>query len=184
MSYIKRIARGALAAALATVAGLGVAPPAQAVSRPTSMRNYGSGLCAAPAGWYNGAPVAQTLCDDSTAQQWTRISMGNGYELLQNVASVSTYPYVPMCLDVTDARDANGTPLQVWACTNTPGMHWRFVFRGSIGYRRPYYIVQSRIGGRCMDVPWASLVDGEQLWTWSCSPSSTNPAQLWFATVT
>jgi len=173
-----RIAGAALAAAVATVAGLAVAQPAQAHHLPVTLRNYGSGLCVTSTGNYNGAPVVQSACTYSTAQQWSRVDLGNGYLMLQSVASTSTYPYTPLCLDVTDGRNANRVPLQVWACTLTPGMNWRFVFAGNISYRA-YYNVQTKVGNRCMDVPGASLVDGEQLQTYSCSPGLTNPAQLW-----
>jgi hypothetical protein len=79
---------------------------------------------------------------------------------------------------VTGGRNDNRVPLQVWACTITLGMNWRLAYVGSIDYRR-YYNVQTKAGNRCMDVPAGSLVDGEQLQTYSCSAGLTNPAQLW-----
>ena len=106
------------------------------------------------------------------------MSLGNGYELLQSVASTSTYPYVPRCLDVTDGINRNGTPLQVWQCTNTPGMNWRLIPTNIPGYGTRYKL-QTQIGGRCLDVPGGSLVDGVQLQIWTCSDGSGNAAQLW-----
>jgi len=173
-----RTARAALTVGLAVAAGLAVAQPAQAHHQPVTVRNYGSGLCATATGNYNGAPVVQSACTYSTAQQWSRIDLGNGFLLLQSVASTSTYPYAPLCLDVTDGRNDNRVPLQVWACTVTTGMNWRFVHAGNIGFQ-PYYKVQTKVGYRCMDVPAGSLVDGEQLQTYTCSAGLTNPAQLW-----
>jgi hypothetical protein len=173
-----RIAGAALTAGLAVTAGLTAAQPAYAHHQPVTLTNYGSGLCATSTGNYNGAPVVQSACTSSTAQQWSRVNLGNGYLMLQSVASTSTYPYTPLCLDVTDGRIDNRVPLHVWACTITPGMNWRLVYAGHIGYR-PYYTVQTKLGNRCMDVPAGSLVDGEQLQTYSCSAGLTNPAQLW-----
>lgn len=182
MSNRYRIALTVLASALAAAAGLAIAPPAQALGQAVVLRSYASGLCAVPLGLDNGAPVVQTRCDyNSTAHWWVRISLGNGYELLQNAASAVTHPPLPMCLDVTDGGDTNGTPLQVWQCTSTPGMNWRFDYRGSGGEADidPLYNVRSRIGGKCLDVPAASLVDGLQLQIWTCSAGMSNAAQLW-----
>jgi hypothetical protein len=178
-----KIVRAVLACALATGGGLAVARPAHAVPIPTTttIQNYASGLCVAELGPYNGAPVVQTRCDpNSKAQRWTRIYLGGTYELLQNLESVSTYPYVPMCLDVTDGVNANGTKLQVWQCTNTPGMNWRFVDAYHGDYSYPLN-VHTKIGPKCLDVPAASLVDGAQLQIWTCTTRTMNPAQLWAA---
>jgi len=178
-----RLARAVLACALAVGGGLAVARPAHAVPIPPTavIQSYNSGLCATASGAYNGAPVVQTRCDASSkAQRWARIYIGGTWELLQNVESVSTYPYVPMCLDVTDGINANGTKLQVWQCTNTPGMYWRFVdaYHGDPAY--PLNI-HTKIGTKCLDVPAASLEDGLQLQIWTCTTRTMNPAQLWAA---
>jgi len=183
MSNRFRIARGVLACMLAAAGGLAVARPANAVIIPPTVviQSYNSGLCVAASGTYNGAPVVQTRCDaNSTAQRWARIYVGGTWELLQNVASVSTYPYVPMCMDVTDGVNANRTKLQVWQCTNTSGMYWRFVdaYHGDPSYPLN---VHTKIGTRCLDVPAASLEDGLQLQIYSCTTSTMNPAQLWAA---
>ena len=173
-----RTAGAVLAVGSAVASGLAVAQPAHAHHLPVTLRNYGSGLCTTSTGNYYGAPVVQSACTDSTAQRWSRVDLGNGYLMLQSVASTSTYPYTPLCLDVTDGRDDNRVPLQVWACTVTRGMNWRIVHAGTIGYRN-YYNVQTKVGNRCMDVPAGSLEDGVQLQTYGCSPGLTNPAQLW-----
>jgi Ricin-type beta-trefoil lectin domain len=183
MSNRYRIARILLACTLAAAGGIAVGRPAQAVTIPTTttIQSYASGLCVAAAGAYDGAPVVQTRCDaTSKLQRWTRIYLGGTWELLQNLQSVSTYPYVPMCLDVTDGVNANRTKLQVWQCTNTAGMSWRFVNAYHGDYSYPLN-VHTKIGTRCLDVPAGSLVDGEQLQIYTCTTSTMNPAQLWAA---
>ena len=177
MSRRWRILATALATALATIGSLAVAQAAYAVDPVITMTNKGSWLCATVLGTDNGSPVVQSACNGSVQQQWARVSLGNGYELLQSVASTSTYPYEPRCLDVTDGINDNWIPLQVWGCRNTPGVNWRLVYAG-IGYQR-FYKLQTKVGGRCMDVPAGSLVDGEQLQIYSCTPGTGNDAQLW-----
>jgi hypothetical protein len=175
-----RIPNTVLTVLLASIGGLAVAQPAEAAPPPViTMQGRGSGLCVTALGTYNGAPVVQSACDyNSTAQRWARVSLGNGYELLQSVASTSTYPYAPRCLDVTDGINADGTKLQVWGCTNTPGMNWKLAYAYGSGYTT-HDKVQSKLSGRCLDVPANSLVDGLQLQIWHCSSGTSNDAQVW-----
>jgi hypothetical protein len=178
-----KILRVLLVGALAAGAGLAIARPAQAVPIPpvVVIQSDASGLCVAASGTDNGSPVVQARCDfTSNAQRWTQIYLGGTYELLQNLASVSTYPYVPMCLDVTDGGSANGTKLQVWECTNTPGMSWRFVdaYHGDGAYPLN---VHTKIGPKCLDVPAGTVVEGVQLQIYTCTTRTMNPAQLWAA---
>jgi polyhydroxybutyrate depolymerase len=186
VSNRNRIKRVVLACVAFTVAGLAVARPAHAVAPTIMVQSGASGLCMAATGTYNGDPVVQTRCDStSKAQWWSRIYVDSAWEMWVNVASVSTYPYIPMCLDVTGGRNANGTKLQVWQCTNTPGMYWRVVDAYHGDYYFPYNM-HTKIGiserrAKCLDVPAGSLVDGEQLQIWYCTTNTMNPAQLWAA---
>jgi len=180
---LNKVLRVLLIGAVAAGAGLAVARPAQAVPIPSVvvMQNDASGLCVTASGTDNGSPVVQARCDvNSNAQRWTQIYLGGSWELLQNLASVSTYPYVPMCLDVRNGGSANGTKLQVWECTNTTSMSWRFVdaYHGDPGYPLN---VHTRIGTKCLDVPAGTVVEGVQLQIYTCTTRTTNPAQLWAA---
>jgi hypothetical protein len=136
--------------------------------------------------YHSGAPVVQTQCDaTSKAQWWSRIYVSSAWEQWVNVASLSTYPYIAMYLDVIDGRNANGTKLQVWRCTNTVGMYWRVAYARHGHYSYPYNM-HTNVGtgtprGMCLDVPAGSLVDGEQLQIWPCTTDTMNLAQLWLA---
>jgi hypothetical protein len=60
----------------------------------------------------DGARVQVRDCDGSDSQQWAPDSGG-----LVNVNS-------GRCLDATDGGTADGTPLQIWACSFGPNQQW------------------------------------------------------------
>lgn len=117
---IGKRAAGVLAAGLLAT-GLGVAsgPPAQAATGHYAIVNYGSGKClevdrsGAPSSL--GGRVVQRTCDGQAVQRWSPVGR-------------DTYTFVNqfsgMCVDVRNGVNADGTPLQQWACTGTSSMKW------------------------------------------------------------
>ena len=84
------------------------------------IRNFGSEMCAGLNSWEfssNGAPIVQHTCNGSPEQLWSAVPVGSDYYMFVNLRSGK-------CMDVTNGTDANWTPVQQWACTNTNGMKW------------------------------------------------------------
>ncbi|MFI7069881.1 RICIN domain-containing protein [Micromonospora sediminicola] len=162
---------GAVAASL-LAAGLGAAAlgqPAQAAGGHYQIVNYGSGKClevdryGAPSSL--GGLVVQRTCDGQAVQRWSPVGQ-------------STYTFVNqssgMCLDVRNGVNADGTPLQQWACTGTTSMKWTVSPNSFSGVHQ----VRSQIGGRCLDVRGGSSADGATVQIYHCTGFG-NPAQVW-----
>ncbi|MFD4205436.1 RICIN domain-containing protein [Micromonospora tulbaghiae] len=172
---IGKRAAGVLAAGLlATGFGVASGPPAQAASGHYAIVNYGSGKClevdrfGAPSSL--GGPVVQRTCDGQAVQRWSPVGK-------------STYTFVNqfsgMCVDVRNGVNADGTPLQQWACTGTSSMKWTVDPNSFAGVHQ----IKSQIGGRCMDVRGGSAADGATVQIYHCTGFG-NPAQVWsFAAV-
>jgi len=55
------------------------------------------------------------------------------------------------CLDITDGKDANGTPIQQWEYAGTPAQKWElYGIQDGDGYKA--YIVSVLHGQKCLDV--------------------------------
>ena len=71
-----------------------------------------------------------------------------------------------LCLDVVGQGTANGTPVEVWACSGAPNQQWSYDGTSLRVY-----------GSKCLDVPSGNLTDGTRLQIWDCFPGNTN--QKW-----
>jgi|SoiMethySBSTD1v2_1073268.scaffolds.fasta_scaffold1019996_2 hypothetical protein len=142
------------------------------------IRNFGSEMCAGLNSWElysNGAPIVQHTCNGSPEQLWSAVPVGSDYYMFVNLRSGK-------CMDVTNGTDANWTPVQQWACTNTNGMKWKTPVPAftphwvttRLGARPPY------VQGRCLDVRGGSLEEGAQIQIYNCT--SNNSAQVWTIT--
>ncbi|MEU4213344.1 RICIN domain-containing protein [Streptomyces sp. NPDC026206] len=160
-----------LAVAVSGTAFSATGQPAQAAGpNYFAIVNYGSGKCAglSPAEYENnGARVIQQTCNGQPEQQWAPVALGGGNYQWLNARSGK-------CMDVTDGRNADRTPIQQWDCTNTSGMSWNVA--GAIPTPLPVRVV-SKIGGRCLDVAAGSWEDGARIQTYRCT--SGNTAQAW-----
>jgi len=169
-----------MAVAAAVTAGVlagGVAMPsaASADTTPGTIVNWGSGFCL-DVGHYgnlyqNGVRIQQWACGTESRQVWHLVATQNpdklnklGYKLVNGASG--------KCLDVTDGKDADRTPVQQWDC--------RF---GHFAASQTWYLepsvparIVSDIGGRCLEVACGSLVEGAYLQTYHCTPN--NPAQI------
>lgn len=168
-----------LAGLLATGALLVFGAPAYADQY--EIRNFGSGMCAGLNSWEyfdNGAPVVQLTCDGSPEQLWAAVPVGDGYYMFVNARSGK-------CMDVRDGKNADWTPVQQWACTNTNGMKWR----ATVSPIPQWQWVTTRLGvtrpaapgdrGRCLDVRSGSLEERAAIQIYQCSSwTSYNTAQI------
>ncbi|WP_432825286.1 S8 family serine peptidase [Dactylosporangium sp. CA-092794] len=76
--------------------------------------------------------------------------------------------YAGKCVDVMNRRTANGTPIQLYDCNNTPAQYWSLQPDGSI-----------RALGKCLDVTSAGTANGTKVQLYGCNGT---PAQLWQVT--
>jgi hypothetical protein len=165
MKNRRRVAGLLMVGAMSAAISVAAAQPAQAAGEIVTIANFGSGMCAEPVGDYNGAPVVQRVCTGRAEQNWAKVNLGGGQQLLVNQR------YFNKCLDVRDGKSADRTPIQQWACTNTPGMNWKFV---QIFDR--YNKVVSRIGGKCLDVRDGKNADRTPIQQWACT---NTPGMNW-----
>jgi len=108
----------------------------------------------------NGAPVVVTPCEPENNQRnvWSQ-STANGPITIGNT----------FCLDVTDGKNTNGNPLQIWTCAkNSSNQKW------TIGQD---LTIQWTGKGKCVDLTNGSVTAGNRLQLWTCSAGNTN--QQW-----
>lgn len=106
-----------------------------------------NGVCLAEAGTANGAAVVVKPCDGSSAQRW---QVGTNGQLV-NTAS-------RQCLDDPGWKTANGTLLQIWACSGGAEQHWIPAAAAAL----------SGIPGKCLDDPGFNTTNGTRLDIWAC----------------
>ncbi len=70
-----------------------------------------------------------------------------------------------LCLDVVGQGTANGTGVQVWACSGNPNQQWTYDGTSLRVY-----------GSKCLDVTGGSTTDGTKLQIWDCVAGSANQA--------
>src|SRR5207248_10335733 len=108
-------------------------------------------------------------CDaTNNNQKWVLSHIGNGVYEFFNVGASK-------CMDVTDGKNADHTPIQLWGCNGSTSMRWTAnpSFDGVAQ-------VKSETGGRCLDVFGD---EGAQLSLIHCTGFG-NLAQIWrFPTV-
>ncbi|MET8633883.1 RICIN domain-containing protein [Streptomyces sp. NPDC004680] len=157
-----------------TVVSAGAAPNASAAAAalPTSWAtvvNTGSGKCldARAAGTANGTAVQQYSCNNSTAQQWSFTSTGDGYVRINNRNDPA------QVVDVTDVSTADGAALQLWAYGGGDNQQWQAVDEGGGAY---HFV--NRHSGKCLDVPGASMADSVQLTQYTCNGTAAQRFQV------
>lgn len=162
------------AASALTVVSAGAAPNASAAAAalPTSWAtvvNSGSGKCldARAAGTANGTAVQQYSCNNSTAQQWSFTSTGDGYVRINNRNDPA------QVVDVTDVSTADGAALQLWAYGGGDNQQWQAVDEGGGAY---HFV--NRHSGKCLDVPGASMADSVQLTQYTCNGTAAQRFQV------
>lgn len=164
-----RVGGAVAAGVLATGLGVALAPPAQAASGYYGIVNYGSGKClevdrfGAPASL--GGLVVQRTCDGQAVQHWSPVGQ-SPYTFVNRFSG--------MCVDVRNGVNADGTPLQQWACTGTTSMKWTVSPNSFTGVHQ----IKSQVGGRCMDVRAGSSADGATVQIYHCT-GFDNSAQVW-----
>jgi hypothetical protein len=70
-------------------------------------------------------------------------------------------------MEVPGGATANGTQLQLWACTGGANQAWQW---------RPDGTIFNPASGRCVDVPFGQATDGNRLIIWDCKASAN---QVW-----
>ncbi|MFC9331818.1 family 20 glycosylhydrolase [Kitasatospora sp. NPDC057015] len=95
----------------------------------------------------------------STQIQWPTTSAGTGPE------GPVTSGVPQKCLDVQGAQTANGTPIILYDCNNTPAQKWAIGDDGSL-----------QALGKCLDATSAGTANGTKLQLWTCNQT---PAQKW-----
>lgn len=73
----------------------------------------------------NGSKVYQYPCAGTENQQWiwSAVRTGNNWGYLYNLYAAN-HQNKALCLDVTDKRYDDLTPLQVWSCNTDPATNW------------------------------------------------------------
>jgi hypothetical protein len=146
-----------------SVAGGGVAHAA-GDGDVVNFHNVGSEMCAEAIGVGNGVPVVQRPCDSANNnQKWVLSRVGGSVYEFFNVAAAK-------CMDVTDGKNADHTPIQLWSCNGSTSMQWT-ANPGFGGVAQ----VKSQTGGRCLDV-FGDV--GQQLQLIHCTGFG-NLAQVW-----
>ncbi|WP_079077389.1 non-reducing end alpha-L-arabinofuranosidase family hydrolase [Streptomyces sp. Root369] len=138
----------AAVAALAALAALLVAGPAQAATT-SDLRGVASGRCLDVAGvsQTDGANVHIWDCHGGINQQWT----------LTDSAQLTVYGN--KCLDVRGGATTSGTPVQIWTCNGSDNQQWRVNPDGTIvGVR----------SGLCLEVSGWGTANGTGVQLWSC----------------
>jgi ricin-type beta-trefoil lectin protein len=162
---------------LAVVGAVGVGQAAYAAAPvPIHTFNDSSGLCLQPvplngASIYdNGIPIWQMPCNGSQEQNWKKLEVPNG-----QTQSCWAFIFLPIgrcgfdpvfhvyylvnqltlsCLDITDARTADHTPIQQWSCNNGGSEKWWLPPSDqAVGQ---YYPFSNFRTGNCLDVPAAT----------------------------
>ncbi|MFJ9425190.1 non-reducing end alpha-L-arabinofuranosidase family hydrolase [Streptomyces sp. NPDC101249] len=154
-SYSRRHPSAVLAtvvAALAVLAAMLVAAPAQAASSG-ALRGVGSGRCldVPGASQTDGTYLQIYDCWDGTNQQWTLTD--------SNQLTV----YGTKCLDVPGHATTAGTRVQIWTCSGGANQQWRVNSDGTV------VGVES---GLCLEVTGSATGNGTAAQIWTCNGGS------------
>lgn len=134
------------------------------------IQNHGSQMCAGVEVWavgWEGASVVQQSCNGSDLQLWSPVPATTAaYYRFVNKASGK-------CMDVTNARDADRTPIQQWSCSVSTGMYWNTAVPAYV----PTRVKTMLSSGRCLDVRGGSYEEGAVIQLYRCT--FNNAAQAW-----
>jgi hypothetical protein len=193
---LRRLLAGAAVIGLAIVAAVGVGQAAYAAA-PAPIHTFDnfSGLCLQPVPvnggsiYDNGIPIWQMPCNGSLEQNWKKVEVPNG----QTGSCFSLFPipsfrcgFDPVfhvyylvnqltlsCLDITDARTADHTPIQQWQCNNGGSEKWWLPPSDeTVGQFLPFKNFRT---GNCLDVP-AATIQPSPMQEYHCT--SNNNAQV------
>lgn len=166
----------------ATLMAAALAVPAHAQELHSKIGYPDGILCIAPEGGSgaNGVSITTVPCDPAYPSyfwylQYVRMAV------FQNPFAKEPLYWIRnsgtgKCLDLTDGRTADWTPLQQWDCTDTDGQLWAFSPMGAFNKIKNF---RSR---QCMDVRAGSGEVGAIIQNYRCAnlPDGTeNLAQLW-----
>ncbi|MER6847261.1 non-reducing end alpha-L-arabinofuranosidase family hydrolase [Streptomyces flaveolus] len=142
----------AVVGALAALAAMLVATPAQAASTG-ALRGVGSNRCldVPGANQTNGTALQIYDCWGGTNQQWTLTD--------SNQLTV----YGNSCLDVPGHATTAGTRVQIWACSGGANQQWRVNADGTV------VGVES---GLCLEAASAGTANGTAVQLWTCNGGS------------
>ncbi|MER7722214.1 non-reducing end alpha-L-arabinofuranosidase family hydrolase [Streptomyces flaveolus] len=142
----------AVVGALAALAAMLVATPAQAASTG-ALRGVGSNRCldVPGAAQTNGTALQLYDCWGGTNQQWTLTD--------SNQLTV----YGNSCLDVPGHATTAGTRVQIWACSGGANQQWRVNADGTV------VGVES---GLCLEAAGAGTANGTAVQLWTCNGGS------------
>jgi hypothetical protein len=100
-------------------------------------------------------------------QEWQFQSQGNSrYSIVSRNAPTQA-------LDVTDRGTANGSLIQLWACSGGDNRQWTPVSLGN-----GLHELVSVASGRCRDVPAASTANGVHLQIYDCNGTGAQAFRL------
>ncbi|KIY64068.1 carbohydrate-binding module family 13 protein [Cylindrobasidium torrendii FP15055 ss-10] len=117
-----------------------------------------SGKCLTASSNANGAAVVVQSCTGASSQKWTFTGNAGAVRIFDN-----------KCLDIVDGRDADGTHLQIWDCSDNanPNQNWYYTDDKHLAWTNH---------GRCVDLTDGSVSDGNPAQLWSCAAGGN---QIW-----
>jgi hypothetical protein len=116
-----------------------------------------------------GVAIVQEPCNNSPAQNWIAVSVGNNIFHYQNVLS-------GLCLDARGSAE-NGTPIQQWTCNNISNENWQPGDAPSSDDIPPLISRVSGTSGYCLDIPGGQSTNGLAMQIYQCNGTE---AQQWF----
>jgi hypothetical protein len=144
------------------LAGLAVAPQAQAAFSGAALKNQRSGTCLDVRGNTSapGTAVQIFTCSGGDNQKWTSTTSG---EIRVTIGGTTR------CLDAYDGGVANGTKLIIWNCQGSGNQRWTLNSNNSI---------KGNSSGRCVDINGSNTTNGTPAVLWDCK-NAGNGSQTW-----
>jgi len=136
--------------------------------------NQNSNACvdAANFGTTNGTAVQQWACGaQQHNQEWQFRATDSGYYKVVSRSAASQGEV----WDVTNLGTTNGTPIQLWQFGGGANQQWEPISLGN----GLFEFTDRASGGRCLDVPGASMANGARLQIYDCNGTK---AQAWTLT--
>jgi hypothetical protein len=90
-------------------------------------------------------------------------------DLTASQGRIATFANHGLCLDVAGAKNANGTPVQLWQCYGGPAQQWF--------YNREKQRIVDPAFGKCLDVRGINATPGTPAQIWDCLDN--DDAQRW-----
>jgi hypothetical protein len=142
-----------------------------AASGPYVLYNFLSNQCLQPinGSTSQGAAIVQEPCNDTPAQSWTQISVGNNIFHYVNVLS-------GLCLDARGSA-RNRTQVQQWTCNSISNENWQPGDDDSNDDIPPLFSRVSGTSSYCLDIPGGQNTVGLAMQIYSCNGTE---AQQWF----